>query len=89
MEERELALMQLSQILKDILTDRYMPKPMGTELEAADIPYFKTLAVRSLMYAMNELADGLSLEEDLKHSLVLYESDLARFHFEPMKIGGI
>lgn len=80
-EKAELYLMQLSMILKDVLTDKYLPKPVAVDICDKDKPYMKDLAVRSLMYAMRKLADGLNLDETLEHTLILFESDLERFGY--------
>lgn len=78
-EERELAVMQLSQILKDVLCDEYLPLPKGVKVADKDKQYFKDLAVYSLMIGMQELSKDLNLPKDLKSSLILCESDLERF----------
>ena len=80
-EKAELYLMQLSMILKDVLTDKYLPKPVAVDICDKDKPYMKDLVVRSLMYVMRKLADGLNLDETLEHTLILFESDLERFGY--------
>lgn len=84
-EKAELYLMQLSMILKDVLSDEYLPKPVAVDICDKDKPYMKDLAVRSLMYAMRKLADDLSLDEALEHTLILFESDLERFGYVPIQ----
>ena len=80
-EKAELYLMQLSMILKDVLADKYLSKPVAVDICDKDKPYMKDLVVRSLMYAMRKLADGLNLDEALEHTLILSESDLERFGY--------
>lgn len=77
-EERELAVVMLSTILKNIAADQYLPVPMGTEFTDDQKPYFKDLAIKGVFGAMQELSKGLNIEESLKHALILYESDLER-----------
>lgn len=77
-EEREKSLGVLSSILKNILSGRYEFEPWGVEVQTANKPFYKELAVRSLMCAMNLLADGINLPEDLKRTLILSEADLER-----------
>ena len=76
---KEMAVMQLSQILKDILTDKYLPLPSLILVTEEDKPYFKDLAVHSVIFSMQVLSKELNLPEDLKSSLILSVSDLERF----------
>lgn len=82
-EERELAVVMLSTILKNIAADQYLPVPMGTEFTEDQKPYFKDLAIKGVFRAMQELSKSLNLEESLKHALILYESDLERILHSP------
>lgn len=77
-QQREESLAVLGSILKNVLSDKYEFEPWGVEVDAADKPYYKVLAVRSLQYAMNLIADGLNLPESLKKALILSEADLER-----------
>lgn len=84
-KQTELSLIQLSLILKNILMDEYLPHPAMSPVPLESKTYFKDPAVKALMYAMNRLAEGFGLDEDLKHTLVMYESDLERFGYVPVK----
>lgn len=77
-KEREESLAVLSSILKNILSGQYEYEPWGVTVQTADKPIYKKLAVRSLMCAMNLLAEGINLPEDLKRTLILSEADLER-----------
>ncbi len=84
-KQTELSLIQLSLILKNILMDEYLLHPAMTPVPSESKTYFKDSAVKALMYAMNRLAEGFGMDEDLKHTLVMYESDLERFGYIPVK----
>ena len=79
-EQRELAIVMLSNTLKEVIRGRYEPAPwFAKETSPEERTYYKEQTIRGLQLAMNELAKDLDLPNDLKASLVMSESDLGRF----------
>ena len=77
-KQKEMAVVMLSTILKNIVEDQYLPVPMGTEFTEDQKPYFKDLAIKGVLLGMKELSKDLKLGEGMKHALILYEDDLER-----------
>ncbi len=76
--EDEISLVVISHCLKEIADGRMEFKPVGMAVTEEDKVYYKEVAIHALMHGMQKLAEGLNLPDDLKHTLILYESDLER-----------
>lgn len=79
MMDKRTAIGILSQILKDVALDKYIPVNEGMP----DTPEVKTvvkeLTVQTIQMVMNDLAKDLNLEESEKRILILSKEDLERF----------
>ena len=69
----------LSQILKDVALDRYIPVNEGMPNTPEVKTVVKELTVQTIQMAMNDLAKDLNLEESEKRILILSKEDLERF----------
>ena len=69
----------LSQILKDVALDRYIPVNEGMPNTPEVKTVVKELTVQTIQMAMNDLAKDLNLEESENRILILSKEDLERF----------
>lgn len=74
------ALSMLSNVLKEIISGSYEPKPWYDKEASPEYKsLLKDMTIRGLQLAMNELSKDMNLTEGLKAALVMSESDLERF----------